>query len=145
MAVSPGVLNGPRASLRVAGAAGKSPWRDRAPGERESRNSGKPQDSRAWTLGSLSAFGTIPIIFPPMIPIPAWAERFQTGDLDEVRSHFSRYGTGRRDCIGRGALSLQWRLVFLGSTTLGWQHNNLGQRVRASAGVRTSWQCLRVS
>ena len=71
-----------------------------------------------------------------MIPIPAWAGRFQTGDPDEVRSLFARYGTGRRVCIGRGALSLQWRLVSLGNATLAWQQNSLGQRVHASAGVR---------
>jgi len=66
---------------------------------------------------------------------PAWASRIEYHDPDEVRARFASYGPHQRDCVGRGVLRLAWSILSLGSAAVGWQENNLGQRVRAHARV----------
>ncbi len=63
---------------------------------------------------------------------PEWSEKFATNDLDEVRTLFGRFGTHRRECLGRGLLDVRWSLVSLDGAAIGWGESSLGQRVQAT-------------
>jgi AraC-like DNA-binding protein len=63
---------------------------------------------------------------------PAWSERFQTDDLDEVRAAFERFGPHRRDCLERGTLAIRCAMVDLGGVSVGWVESSLAQRVSAT-------------
>jgi AraC-like DNA-binding protein len=69
---------------------------------------------------------------PMMLPPPPWAERFASGDFDEVRARLKSYGNHRRDCVGRGPLKLQLSIIDLGNASIGWVESSLGQRVVAT-------------
>jgi AraC-like DNA-binding protein len=66
---------------------------------------------------------------------PASIERRSANDLDEVRAAFERFGTSRRDCLGRGRFQLSWASTDLGGATVAWVESSLPQRVVATSQV----------
>lgn len=63
---------------------------------------------------------------------PPWASRWETGDLDELREAYSRWGPHQRTCLGRGAFRFQLTSMEVAGATVGWGTSLLGQRIRAA-------------